>query len=54
MVLSFESVNGKLVRDHSNEAKLWNSHSCDTVYSAVPGVYNSDVCGWNSTMTPFQ
>ena len=45
VLLFFEFVNGTLVRDHSNEAKLGNSHSCDAVNNAVNGVYNSEVCG---------
>ena len=43
VVLTFESVDEILKRDHSNES-YWAVLSCCTVYNAVPGGSNYD--GW--------
>ena len=44
VVLAFESVDGTLVCDHSNES-YWALLSCGTVYYAVQGGSNIKVCG---------
>ena len=49
VVLTFESVDGTLKCDHSNES-YWAVLSCDTVYYAVLGGCNFWVCGWSVTI----
>ena len=46
VVLTFESVDGILKCDHSNES-YWAVLSCCTVYYAVQGGSNFWVWGWN-------
>ena len=46
VVLTFESLDGILKSDHSNE-NYWAVLSCGTVYNAVQGGSNFWVCGRN-------
>ena len=46
VVLTFESVDGILKCDYSNES-YWAVLSCGTVYNAVQGGSNFWVCGRN-------
>ena len=53
VVLTFMSVDETLVCDHSNKS-YWAVLSCGTVYYAVQGVSNLQVCGWNPSVRPFR
>ena len=51
--LIFKSVAETLVCDHSN-GNYWAVLSCGTVYYAVQGGSNFQVCGWNPSVWPFK
>ena len=53
VVLTFESVDGILKCDHSNES-YWAVLSCGAVYYAVQGGSNFWVRGWNPKVWPFK
>ena len=53
VVLTFKSVDETLVCDHSNES-YWAVLSFGTVYYAVQGGSNFQVCGWNPSVWPFK
>ena len=53
VVLTLESVNEILKRDHSNES-YWAVLSCGAVYDAVQGGSNFWVCGLNPKVWPFK
>ena len=53
VVLTLKSVHETLVCDHSNES-YWAVLSCGTVYYAVQGASNFQVCGWNPSVWPFK
>ena len=53
VVLTFESVDEILKRDHSN-GSYWAVLFCGVVYYAVQGGSNFWVCGWNHEVWPFK
>jgi len=53
VVLTLMSVDETLVCDHSNES-YWAVLRCGSVYYAVQGGSNFNVCGWNPSVWPFK
>ena len=53
VVLILKFVDETLLCDHSNES-YWAVLSCGTVYYAVHGCSNFEVCGWNPSVWPFK
>jgi len=53
LVLALKSANETLVCDHSNES-YWEVLLCGTVYYAVQGGSNFEVCEWNPSVWPFK
>ena len=49
VVLTFKSVDETLGCDHSNES-YWEVLSCGTVYYAVQGGSNFQICGWKNSL----
>ena len=52
-VLTFKSLDKTQVCDHSNESYC-AILSCSTVYYAVQGGSNLQLCGWDPSVWPFK